>query len=304
MHHDVAHRACRVTLEDGTVHERVSLYHVDEFDDWWATSEPTVTTSLPIGNVRTVEPSMFALSADLATKTMHGEEWRMGAYRYAVELRSGERFSLIDARAVWLPDSMTADDVVDAWANPEEDYPSGGQIPRVERCVFSMPQTREAERAEYEAHFRAVQHRQPDPNFRSALDASRSYASEFALSERPLAYAAMKDWLTSKTSRYERFMGDDIELLARFADREGHCNIPPDHVELGRRLSVVGLMMSLRLGTLSDADTARLEQIPGWHEAAEAAVDSFWNPELTFGMIDRARELGSKRSQREDLDQE
>ena len=85
MHHGPASRACSVTMADGTVHARVHVTVVDEFDDAWAAGfgQLSQERAVPVGDIATIESSTDALPAELAMKAMHGEEWRMGAYRCA-----------------------------------------------------------------------------------------------------------------------------------------------------------------------------------------------------------------------------
>jgi hypothetical protein len=196
----------------------------------------------------------------------------MGAYRYAVVLTSGEVFTLVDSSAVWLPDSLTAKDIADVIPNPSDEYEAGGQIPKPEYCYVSTPQTHDADQEAYEHHFNATAAAETTSRASAALHKARDYAETFPLHDRPLAYAAMWDRLTTGVSRYERFMGDDIDLLARFAQREGHSNVPKNHIEAGRRLDMIGIAMAVAMGRLSDDDLQRLNAIPGWEAAAEDAA--------------------------------
>lgn len=262
-----------MTMADGTVKLRVSIQIVDEFDDSWAAGfgDLAFADSVPIGDISDIRTSPHALPADLATKAMHGEEWKMGAYRYAVVLDSGEVLSLGGANAVWLPDSLETSDVVDVIPNPTEDHELGGGIPRPEQCFVSAPQLLESDREMYEQHFGGIDVSERQPLTAAALQQAHAYAQRHPLRERPIAYAAMKDALTTGESRYERFMGDDIDLLLRFARREGHLDIPRNHVEAGRPLNLIGIAMARSQGLLSDDDRRRLDEIPGWETAVEDA---------------------------------
>lgn len=99
---------------------------------------------------------------------------------------------------------------------------------------MSTPQTHDADREAHE-NFNATASAEVTSPARVALRKAREYVETCPLRDRPLAYAAVWDRLTTGVSRYERFMGDDIDLLARFAQREGHSNVPKNHIEARRR---------------------------------------------------------------------
>ena len=297
MHHGHASRACSVKMADGTVHARVHVTVVDEFDDAWAAGfgQLSQERAVPVGDIATIEPSPHALPAELATKAMHGEEWRMGAYRYAVVLWSGEAVTLVDSGAIWLPDSIDTSDIADVIPNPGDDYPPGGPIPKPWICYTSTPQTAASDRDRYEEHFAEAFRIAADLSPYTALADAHQYAASFPLRERPLAYAAMTDRLTTGVSRYERFMGDDIDLLARFAEREGHCDVPRGHIEGGRRLNADGLALAIRTGSVADQDIRRLEAIPGWQAAADSANEKLLTPERAHKMAEEHAERRRRR---------
>lgn len=263
-----------MTMSDGRVDPRVSINVIDGFDDSWAASFTGMANDhvAPFADIVGIEPSPHALPADLATKAMHGEEWRMGAYRYAVVLRSGAVVTLMDGVAVWLPDTLTAGEIADVIPNPTDEYEPGGQIPREKGYYVSTPQTYEADRETYERHFEETASSDIGTSPSAALQAAPKYAEAFPLRDRPLAYAAMWDRMMTGVSRYERFMGDDIDLLARFAEREGHSRVPKDHVEAGRRLGLTGIAIAAAMQKLSDGDLRRLNAIPGWEAAVADAA--------------------------------
>ena len=278
MHHGRTARACSVTMADGTVHPRVSVRVIDEFDDAWAAGFDRQDGLLAAG-IAEIRPSSHALPAALATKAMHGEEWRMGAYRYAVQTFAGDTVTLIDSVAVWLPDSISTTEVSDVIPNPTDEYPPGDEIPEVRGCSVSTPQTYETDRQKYEQCFAGIDSPHGTIRGGAALIEAYEYARQFPLGERPFAYAAAWDRLTTGVSRYERFMGDDIDLLARFAAREGHCHVPEGHIEGGRPLDIIGLTVLASTGRLSPTDRERLESIPGWEAASIRAAGKILTPQ-------------------------
>ena len=61
--------------------------------------------------------------------------------------------------------------------------------------------------------------------------------------------------------------GDDFFLMARFARREGHTDVPTDHREEGRPLGrwAQQRRRSYAMGWLHPDDLRRTEAIPHWH---------------------------------------
>ncbi|MCP3997217.1 MAG: hypothetical protein GY722_19490 [bacterium] len=278
MHHANSARACSVTTVDGTVHSRVSIKVIDEFDDAWAVGFAGDGV-VDVAEIAVIQPSRHALPADLATKAMYGEEWRMGAYRYAVQTFEGDKFTLVHGVAVWLPDSLTSDQIADVIPNPSEEDCLGDEIPSPMVCYLSTPQTRDSDRRAYELHFEGASSLGSELPKTALGGEARRYAERFPLGKRPLAYAAAYDRLSTGVSRYSRFMGDDIDLLASFAAREGHCLVPEGHIEAGRPLSITGLAMVASMNQLSPSDRQRLESIPGWEAAASRATRKLLTPQ-------------------------
>jgi hypothetical protein len=79
---------------------------------------------------------------------------------------------------------------------------------------------------------------------------------------------------------------DDIDLLVRFVRREGHCFVPPGHLEEGRPLGLAARHLAYEYRReqslvdapggaqwcfMSPADKQRLEAIPGWQEFVATA---------------------------------
>lgn len=61
--------------------------------------------------------------------------------------------------------------------------------------------------------------------------------------------------------------GDEFFLVERFARREGHTDVPPEHREEGRPLGhwVALQRENHREGRLEDGTRLRLEAVPHWH---------------------------------------
>jgi len=284
-------------MTDGTIHPRVSISIVDEFDDGWSIpgweALPQRAPAIAVHDIASIEASPFALSATLATKAMYFEEWRMGAYRHTLVLHSGREVTVTGGDAVWLPEGFTSDDVADVTECEADPDSASCSAERPLHVSVSTPQTTERDRKRYEEHFASFDSG-PIADRRDLLRRAQAYSERFMLRERPLAWAAARDALTTGVSRYERFLGDEIELLARFAAREGHCSVPRGHIEEGRELTVSGLTMLWKTGRLSPEDQARLEAIPGWETAAAEAASRI----LNLPLLDAARDAKMKRLHR------
>lgn len=81
---------------------------------------------------------------------------------------------------------------------------------------------------------------------------------------------ALPGWREAAEARGRRPPDPRVAALARFARREGHCRVPPGHVEDGIRLDVELprlIMAWLTIGVISEADRTELLELPGWREA-------------------------------------
>jgi hypothetical protein len=81
---------------------------------------------------------------------------------------------------------------------------------------------------------------------------------------------ALPGWQERVEARGRAPQDPRVTALARFARREGHCRVPPGHVEEGIRLDLELPRLTfgwLTMGAVSENDRAVLSGLPGWREA-------------------------------------
>lgn len=257
-------KSCAVTMCDGSERPRVSITIVDRFSTSWRAHFASLDFAIRAADIAEIVPSAHALPAPFTSKMMEAGEFRMGTYRYGVETVAGEKVILYGSNALWLLDSLRTSDIADVFHPRYPDrYPRGDAIPRYKRCQISTPQTEEADRQLYERHFADHGPAQERLKGSRATYTAHRYADQFPLRERPLALAAAWDRLRTGVSRYERFEGDDIDVLARFAARVGHCVVPEGHIEAGRELNFSYLVWLTINGKIPANHRRRLESIAG-----------------------------------------
>ncbi len=127
----MVYRPCRVTLDDGSVQDRVYVVEASPYKRSWGVwpEDDSAKRSVPVERVEAIESSPTRLPAHLATKMYEAGESGMGYCVFRLVLTDGTTLDCLTGNAVdfiaW-PPGVSPGDVVDllphagdARSNPE-----------------------------------------------------------------------------------------------------------------------------------------------------------------------------------------